>query len=112
MGYVLSATAAFLGAGFFINSLQYVFSYFFNIKNPQLLSIIRLIPGFVFFFGGSILGSMLEDAQSGVVERVGEILNFLMKYYNILSWGILLGSLVFTILCAYICGKREEHREM
>lgn len=112
MGYVLSITAAYLGAGCFTNSLQYVFSYFFNIKNPQMLSIIRLIPGFAFFFGGSILASMLEDVSSGVVGRIGDVLNFLMKYYNVFSWGILLVSLVFTILCAYICGKREEHREM
>lgn len=111
VGYILSQGVIFLSVGLFINSLQYVFSYFFEIKNQQWLSIIRLLPGFIFFFGGSVLMDTLGEMQEGTRNKIGMVLNYAMEHQGVVAFVFLAAAVVFTMLCAVVCGKREERKE-
>lgn len=111
VGYILTHGIIFLSVGLCINSLQYMFSYFFEIKNQQWLSIIRLIPGFIFFFGGSILFDAIGDVQGLTMNRIGMALNYAMQHQGMVATVFLAAAVIFTMFCAAVCGKREERKE-
>lgn len=110
VGYIVSQGVIFYSVGLCINSLQYGFSYFFEIKNQQWLSIIRLVPGFIFFFGGSLLME-LGEMQEGTINKIGMIMDYAVKHQGMVALVLLAVSMIFTMFCAVICGKREERKE-
>ena len=111
VGYILTHGAIFFSAGLCINSLQYVFSYFFEIKNQQWMSIIRLLPAFIFFFGGSILVDMVGEMQERTINKIGMAVNYVMAHQGLAALMLLAAAVIFTMFCAVICGKWEEKKE-
>lgn len=111
VGHILTYGVIFFSIGLCINSLQYVFSYFFEIKNQQWLSIIRLLPAFIFFFGGSILVDMVGEMQEKTINKIGMALNYVMAHQGAAAFMLLAAAVIFTMFCADICGKREEQKE-
>lgn len=109
--YIFPKIIMILSVGLCMNAIQYVFSYFFEIKNQQLLSIMRMVPGFVFFFAGSYLIDTIAAMPKGAVEALGEVVNYGMTHQQVVAAVTLAVALVFNGLCAVICGKREAMKE-
>lgn len=111
VSYILPKVILFFSVGLCINSVQYVFSYFFEIKNQQWLSIIRLVPGFVFFFGGSFFMDIIGERQGEVMSKIGMMLNYALEHQGLVAIVFLFIAVIFTMVCACICGKREDRKE-
>lgn len=101
----------FYSAGLCINSLQYVFCYFFEIKSQQLLSLFRLLWGFLFFIGGSYLIELSGEMQEDTLNQIGKVLNYVMEHQGVAALVLLAAAVIFTMFCAVVCGKREERKE-
>lgn len=111
VGDVLPEIVSVLSAGLCINAIQYVFSYFLQIKNQQWLSIVRMIPGFVFFFVGCILIDNLASMHPQTVEAMGKAVTYAMTHQGVAAAVFFTVAIVFNIICAVICGKHEAMKE-
>lgn len=109
--YIFPKLIMILSAGLCMNAIQYVCSYFFEIKNQQWLSIIRMLPGFIFFFAGSVLIDKIAAMPRETVEALGEAVAYGMNHQHVVAIVVLAVALVFNALCAVICGKREAMKE-
>lgn len=108
---VLPKVIMILSAGLCMNAIQYVCSYFFEIRNQQWLSIIRMLPGFIFFFAGSYLIDRMAEMPRDAVEALGKAITYAITHQWVTAVTALLLSLIFTTVCAVICGKREAMKE-
>lgn len=108
---ILTYGVIFYSAGLCINSLQYVFCYFFEIKSHQLLSLIRLLWGFLFFIGGNYLIELSSKMQEDTLNQIGKVLKYVMEHQRAAALVLLAAAVIFTMLCAGVCGKREERKE-
>ena len=109
--YILEIFIAVLGAALFMNAIQFLILSLMTTKNPQILSIVRMVIPFVMFFGGSaVLGNLSEgSAESfGMMENV---VKYAMSHLTITSLFVLLVALLMTLLCALISAKHEAHKE-
>lgn len=98
------------GAGVVMNSIQYVCAYFLEVKNPQVLSFIRMIPGFLFFLvGNSFMEEIINNQESAatVSRTVGKII----EHKEAATAGFFVISMLITLLCVWICAKGEEMKE-
>lgn len=111
VGYVMPKIIMILSAGLCMNAIQYIFSYFFEIKNQQWLSLVRMIPGFVFFFAGSFAIDSLASMPKETVEALGKVVTYAMTHQWVAAVVTFAVALVFTFVCAVICGKREAMKE-
>lgn len=111
IGYILPKVIIFLSVGLCINAIQYVFMYFFEFKNQQYLALIRMVPGFIFFFGGSFIMEAVGEGKEEALNKLGMVLNYAMEHQGTTAAIFLLIAVVFSVLCAGICGKREERKE-
>ena len=110
-GNILPKVIMIFSAGLCMNTIQYVCSYFFEIKNQQWLSMIRMVPGFIFLFGGTYLVDSLAAMPQEMVETLGKGITYAMTHQWVPAVIFLLCSLIFTMVCAAICGKREAMKE-
>lgn len=108
---ILTYGVIFYSAGLCINSLQYVFCYFFEIKSQQLLSLIRLLWGFLFFIGGNYLIELSSKMQEDTLNQIGKVLKYVMEHQGAAALVLLAAAVIFTMLCAGVCGRREEQKE-
>lgn len=88
--------------------IEYVFLYLFGEQqSANVLSLVRMIPGFVFFFGSmGVMNGIQEDPEQFVVW-MGDI----DRYLAVLGWCSLAVSLVIfaasVILCTAVTKKRD-----
>lgn len=101
----------FFALGLIITSLQFLMSYFFEIKNAQILSIMRMIPAFVFFWGTSLVMDKLSESQESMND-FSKIVSKVMEHQEIAIIGFLGVAILITLLCMWSCAKREESKEM
>ncbi len=94
---------AFFGAALLMMSLEFVILYFVTIKNAQVLSIVRMVPAFVLFFGINAL------MDAGVKERgPGEMLQWAAGHMRLLSVVVLAAGVLVTIICAIASWLHER----
>lgn len=98
-------TAAFLGTALIVMSVEFLVLYFVTIRNAQILSIVRMVPAFVLFFGANAL------MDAGVAEGgLGGMLQWIARNMTVLSLGILAAGVLFTLLCAVITWLHEKSK--
>lgn len=100
----------FFGAGVIVNSLQFFVSYLFEIKNAQVLSIMRIIPGFLFFFCGSVLMDKISENQESM-NAFSQTVSKIIEYKEAVAIGFFVISMLIMVVCMMICAKREERKE-
>lgn len=95
-------------AGIIFNSIQYVILALMKSKNPQILGLVRIIPGFIMFFGGSYLQSVSNEDNQNVLTVLTEVLGYVMNHLMLCA-GMLMGSaLVLTVILAEIAVRKEK----
>lgn len=98
------------GAGLVMNSIQYVVSYFCEIKNPQVLSIVRMLPGFLFFFAGNnFMAEIINNQESAAA--IGRTISKIIAYKEAATIAFFVISMLIMLLCMWICAKCEEIKE-
>lgn len=107
---LLLGIIVFFGAGVLVNSLQFLVSYLFEIKNAQVLSIMRIIPGFIFFFCGSVLMEKISESQESM-NAFSQVVSKIIEYKEVMAVGFLVISMLITFACMMVCAKREENKE-
>lgn len=107
---IVSQIVGFFGAGMIINSVQFFISYFFEIKNAQMLSLMRIIPGFVFFFGGSVLMEKISENQENA-NFFSQIVSKVIENQEVVLVGFWVISMLISWFCMWLCAKREERKE-
>lgn len=110
VGDFLLQIICLLGAGLIMNSVQYVVCYFCEIKNPQVLSIIRILPGFIFFFAGNNFMAEIINNQEKAAA-VGRTISKIIEHKEAAASIFFAISMLITLLCMWICAKREEIKE-
>lgn len=100
----------FFGAGVLVNSLQFFVSYLFEIKNAQVLSIMRIIPGFLFFFAGSVIMDKISESQESM-NAFSQMVSKIIEYKEVAAVGFFVISMLIMVVCMMICAKREERKE-
>ncbi len=106
----LTQTAFFVGIALFLTAVQYLLLYLFQIKNVQIIYLIRMIPGFAFFFGfNSLLSTIQEEMQKG--NRLPGWILWAVEHETALSVAILLAGIASVLLCAVVASV-YEHRRM
>lgn len=87
---------------------EYVFLYLFGEQQSQnILSLVRMIPGFVFFFGsmGLLSGVKKEpEALAGIIEYIG-------SHLMVIGWCSVAVSLVLFIGAAMLCAAVTKKRD-
>lgn len=102
---IWALAAAFFGASLVVMAVEFLVLYFVTIRNAQILSIVRMAPAFVLFFGANAL------MDAGVAEGgPGGILQWINRNMTVLSLGILAAGVLFTILCAVITWLHEKSK--
>ena len=101
----------FFAVGLIITALQFLMSYIFEIKNAQILSIMRMIPAFAFFVGTSFVMSKLSESQESM-NSFNKIVSKVMEHQEMVIIGFLGVSVLITLLCMWSCAKREEGKEV
>lgn len=90
----------------FITSIQSLFFYSIgNVNSRQLMSIISMIPAFIFYF---IYNYLVRKIEINYVKLVEAVYNNL----NILSYIITAAAIVIFIICIFISNKVDEKRRI
>lgn len=89
-------------------ALQYVILYLFGEhQSPNILSLIRMIPGFVFFFGSmGLIGGVKDDpaAFEALMEYIG-------GHLMLIGWCSMAVALVLFVAAAMLCTAVTKKRD-
>ena len=89
------------GAGLFCVAIQDLLCTIFRFESVQVMNVLRILPGFVFFFGLSTF------AASEGSEKLIRIVHFLFSHSGV----VFLAFLFFFCLIAYISSQIAKSRE-
>lgn len=108
----IALTLLYLGVGYIVMALQFLFLYLTRIKSAQILSIVRMIPAFVMLFG---MNAIIEEARKG--ESSGLNLELLQKMFAwcvshpmMLAFFMMAAGLAVVLICATISWISEKKR--
>lgn len=78
------------------NAIQYLVFYFLgNMKSQYFMAIIRMIPGFAMFFGGSVvIDYIAENSETGI-----SWITWIIENLEIVAGALLILSIIILILC-------------
>lgn len=94
-----------LGVGLAVMALEFLATYLLKIKNPQLMSIVRLVPGFAVIFGGSSFMNALQQQ-----EHVPDFLRWCLANTLLVSLLVLAAGVLVVLACAAVCCAHEKKR--
>lgn len=107
----LALTCLFTGIAFFIMALEYLVFYCFTIRNVQIMSLLRIVPGFVFFFGfTSLMENLQKELQEAPQSAPAWILWPLNHLPEMGALALLVGLLV--LVCCAIAASAHERRRL
>ncbi|MBR1741607.1 MAG: ABC-2 transporter permease [Lachnospiraceae bacterium] len=89
-----------LGAGLLVVTVQDLLCTIFQFESVQVMNLMRILPGFLFFFGGMIF-------MEGGADRGMEALTFLYRH----SAMFFLACVLIFLVVAYIGGRIATGRE-
>lgn len=95
-------------AGVIFNSIQYVILSLMKSKNPQILGLVRIIPGFIMFFGGSYLQSLSDEADQNVLIALTEVIEYVINHLMLCAWMLMGSALVLTVILTEIAVRKER----
>lgn len=97
----------YAGIGLFMVALQYLVQYLFCIKNAQVLSLVRMVPGFIMFFGGNaLMGEIMKEDPA----RLPGMIKWLASNLNIFAAAVLAAGVIITVICAVVCCAHEKKK--
>lgn len=102
-GGICILAAISLGIGLIIMDLEFLVLYFVEIKNAQILSIIRMVPGFALFFGGNALVNALMEEK-----EVEGLLRWLTGHMTQITFATLAVGVAVTVVCAVVSCIHEK----
>lgn len=80
-----------------IGGIQYLTFYLLgNIKSQQLLSFIRVIPGFIFFF---LINQLSVEEET---DHINRFVSFFLEHIHLIALSFFAVSILLYILCAFI----------
>lgn len=98
-------TCLFTGIAYMVMAVEFLLFYCFTIRNAQIMSLIRTIPGFIFFFG---ISGLMEGLQSG--EEPPALLLWAFDHTAVLGVLALLAGILAVVLCAVAASVHERCR--
>ncbi|MDO4343318.1 MAG: ABC-2 transporter permease [Eubacteriales bacterium] len=98
--------AVLFGASLFFMAVEYVIFYMFGISNAQIVQLVRIVPPFLLFFGGSYLLSALTE--DGIMET---LLLWMADHQALLAFGAVGAGLLIAGICAAFCCAHEKKKE-
>lgn len=109
--YLLEIYLIVLGVSLFMNAIQFLILSFMTTKNPQILSLIRMIVPFVLFFGGSWFAGEVSEGSAETFGFLQNVIEYAITHLLITSALILLVGVLSTVLCALISARHEINKE-
>ena len=104
--YALEFMIGAAGAGIFVCSLQYIIFYLIGkIRSVQGMSIVRMIPGFVMFFGSNLILGWMEESS-------GESINWILSHTTLIAFSILAAGVMLCLLGIFLSRKIVERRDL
>ncbi len=108
----IALTLLYLGVGYIVMALQFLFLYLTRMKNAQILSLVRMILAFVMFFG---MNAIVEEARKGEtsginLELLQEIFRWCVSHPMLLAVSMLAAGLAVILVCATISWMSEKKR--
>lgn len=105
IAYAFDFIVGSCGLGILVCSLQYILFYALGrVKSMQAMSIVRMLPGFIVFFGSTLLADWLE-------ENAGETYTWILNHTNVLAVILLALGLMFCLLGIVVSGRIVERRD-
>lgn len=93
------------------NDIQFLIFSFLNIKNAQVLSIIRMMIPFLIFFVGNWIMETVSIEQTEVINIVSKLYNFFVENITVATCLMILISMVITLLSCEISVWHETRKE-
>lgn len=93
------------------NSIQFLVFTFLNVKNAQVLSLIRMIIPFVVFFIGNAISNQAIHNPKEMVYVFTDFFQYTEQHIIFMAFVFLGVSMLITILCCEICAWREAKKE-
>ncbi|MBD5476247.1 MAG: ABC-2 transporter permease [Lachnospiraceae bacterium] len=111
-GAVIEAEIPFCMIAFAVSmvfmALEYVILYLFGEQqSPNILSLIRMIPGFVFFFGSI---GLIEGAQDDP-EMTAALMEYIGGHLMLIGWCSLAAAFVLFAAAAMLCTAVTKKRD-
>lgn len=103
---------AYLGVGYMVIAFQFAFLYLTRMKNAQILSLVRMVPAFVMFFGlNALTDKIRENADSGIsLKLLQDIITWCLEHSIWFSAMLIAAGLVVILICAVISWVSEKKR--
>lgn len=103
---------AYLGVGYMVVAFQFAFLYLTRMKNAQILSLVRMVPAFVMFFGlNALTDKIRENADSGIsLKLLQDIITWCLEHSIWFSTMLIAAGLVVILICAVISWVSEKKR--
>lgn len=108
----IALTILYLGVGYAVLALQFLFLYVTRIKNAQILSLVRMVPAFVMFFSmHAIIEKIKEEtASGGSLEMMQKAVIWCMTHRMQVAAAALAAGLVILLICSVLSWLRERKR--
>lgn len=108
----VALTLLYLGVGYIVLALQFLFLYLTRMKNAQILSLVRMIPAFVMFFG---MNAIVEETRKGAelglnLELLQKTISWCVTHPMTLAFSMLAAGLAAIMVCALISWMSEKKR--
>ncbi len=98
--------AVLLGIALVFMAAQFLIMYLFDIKNMQVLSLLRMVPAFVFFFGANGIAEEIETGTGGAPA----VIAWGLEHPEAASLAVLGIGCLAVVVCAVISCVRERGR--
>lgn len=105
IGYAYDFIIGGSGLGILVCSLQYILFYLLGkVKSVQAMSIVRMIPGFIVFFGSTLMTHWMEENAPGTLV-------WIFNHTTLLAFGLLAAGLVICLVGILVSKKIVERRD-
>lgn len=105
----LALACFFAGLALFVVAVEFLLFYCFVIENAQIISLIRTIPGFIFFFGiNGVMEGIRDAAEEG--EALPAWIVWAAGHTSEVSALMLFAGLLAVLLCAAAASACERRR--
>jgi len=109
--YLFESTLVIIAVSLLFNAFQFLMFSFIKVKNQQLLTLIRMIPPFIMFFGGNYVMNLFMNNPEKGAQMISEIYRYCMNNRLPLSIALLLIAILINVLFANITGIILQRRE-
>lgn len=85
--------------------MEFLILYFVKIKNGSLLSLVRMVPASIVFFG---ISALMETSGDGT--WIAELAQWIAGHLTILALAALAAGVLLTVICAAASWLHEKEK--